>query len=85
MLIRFAVVKSSRQLDKQVQVLVGTDNKLYLNHGLGEISQGEWEKRAQDWVLEYSTPKRLYKGKGVKEMEKIHQGGGTSQEVITEG
>lgn len=41
MLIRFAVVKSSRQLDKQVQVLVGTDDQLYLNHGLGEISQGE--------------------------------------------
>lgn len=43
------------------------------------------EKRAQDWALEYSTHKRLYKEKGVKEMQKIHQGGRTSQEVITEG
>ena len=42
MLIRFIVYKSSRQLDKEVK-----SYKLYLNHGLGEISQ-EQTKRAQD-------------------------------------
>lgn len=77
--------ESSRQLAKQVQVLMRTAYKLHLNHGLGEISQGETEeKEAQDWASEYSTRKRLYKEKGVKEMEKIHQGGRKSQEVITE-
>lgn len=34
MLIRFIVYKSSRQLDKEAK-----SYKLYLNHGLGEISQ----------------------------------------------
>lgn len=49
MLTRLAMDESSRQLAKQVQVLMRTAYKLHLNHGLGEISQGETEeKEAQD-------------------------------------
>lgn len=61
MLIRFIVYKSSRQLDKEVK-----SYKLYLNHGLGEISQ-EQTKRAQDWALKYSKLKGCERSKGAGE------------------